>query len=191
VDPVGCGTAYVIDRVMKISVGTGNGTKIAAVVEACREVLGEFEVVSTRADSGVSDMPTTDDEMIAGAMNRARDARERTGADLSFGLEGGMVETLHGWFLRGWVAVYDGREYYLGCSPGILVPENIACQVTPHVELGEVMDRVAKRKGVKGAEGAYGILTRNKIDWKAAFKAAVLSALAPIYNEEMYKAVKT
>lgn len=175
---------------MKISVGSENGTKIAAVVEACREVLGDFEVVSTLADSGVSKMPTTDDEMITGAMNRARDARERSGADLSFGLEGGMVKTGHGWFLRGWVAVYDGSEYFLGCSPGIMVPDVISGEVTQQKELGDVMDRVARRKGVKGAEGAYGILTKNRIDRKAAFKAAVLSALAPIYNEEIYKASK-
>ena len=172
---------------MKISVGSENGAKISAVVEACREVLGDIEAVATPVDSGVSEMPTTDDEMIAGALNRARDARERSGADLSFGLEGGMVKTGHGWFLRGWVAVYDGREYFLGCSPGIMVPDSIAREVTSQNELGEVMDRVAGRGGVKRAEGAYGILTKNRINRKAAFKAAVLSALAPIYNKRMYK----
>lgn len=172
---------------MRITVGSTNNVKIAAVVEACREVLGEVEAVSTPVDSGVSVMPTTDDEMISGAMNRARDARERAGGELSFGLEGGMVKTSHGWFLRGWVAVYDGREYFLGCSPGIMVPDSIVREVTDRNELGDVIDRVAGRRGVKRAEGAYGVLTGNRIDRKAAFKAAALSALAPIYNKGMYE----
>jgi non-canonical (house-cleaning) NTP pyrophosphatase len=48
------------------------------------------------------------------------------------------------------------------------------------------MDEVSGRKGVRENEGAFGILTRNRITRKESFKLALVCALAPIVNRDIY-----
>ncbi|HQM52829.1 MAG TPA: DUF84 family protein, partial [bacterium] len=72
---------------MIVRVGSMNRVKRAAVEEACRELFGEATVLCCAAPSGVAATPRTDEEMIAGAVARARRAFEDGGADLGIGLE--------------------------------------------------------------------------------------------------------
>jgi non-canonical (house-cleaning) NTP pyrophosphatase len=52
------------------------------------------------------------------------------------------------------------------------------------------MDEVSGRKGVRENEGAFGILTRNRITRTESFKLALVCALAPIVNRDLYEIPK-
>ena len=54
------------------------------------------------------------------------------------------------------------------------------------VELSEAIDAFAGSKGIRDANGAWGILTRNLITRQDAFRAAVINAFAPLFNGAIY-----
>lgn len=171
---------------MIVRVGSMNRVKRAAAEKACRELFGETTVLCCAADSGVAATPRTDEEMIAGALARARQAFALGGADLGVGLEGGVAPSTHGPLLKGWAAVCDGRREHIGASPSVPFPAHLLERVGEGGELAHVMDEVSGRKGVRENEGAFGILTRNRITRTESFALALFCALAPIANQELY-----
>jgi non-canonical (house-cleaning) NTP pyrophosphatase len=148
---------------------------------------------------------------MAGARGRAealqRLARERGEAWRYFvGLEGGLEvvcedqEFLRGtaeilqrnsrrWvFLQSWAFVSDGAgsEAY-GQSGGILLPEVLARHVLDEgIELSVAIDAHAGGRGIRDAQGAWGVLTRDLITRQEAFRIAVIHAFAPYFNAKMY-----
>jgi non-canonical (house-cleaning) NTP pyrophosphatase len=48
------------------------------------------------------------------------------------------------------------------------------------------MDEVSGRENVREAEGAFGILTRGRITRRESFRLALLCALAPLVNRDLY-----
>ncbi|MEI6633923.1 MAG: inosine/xanthosine triphosphatase [Chlamydiota bacterium] len=171
---------------MIVRVGSMNRVKRSAAEEVCREIFGAVTVVCCSADPGVSATPRTDEEMITGALARARQAFALGGADLGVGLEGGVTPSPHGPLLKGWAAVCDGTRESIGATPSVPFPAHLLERVGEGGELARVMDEVSGRKGVRENEGAFGILTRNRITRTESFKLALVCALAPIVNREMY-----
>jgi non-canonical (house-cleaning) NTP pyrophosphatase len=91
-------------------------------------------------------------------------------------------------FLQSWAFVADGagREAY-GQSGGILLPEALAAQVLDHgAELSAAIDTYTGGKGIRDAQGAWGVLTRNLITRQEAFRIAVIHAFAPFFNATLY-----
>jgi len=54
------------------------------------------------------------------------------------------------------------------------------------VELSEAIDAFAGGRGIRDAQGAWGVLSRNLITRQDAFRVAVISAFAPFFNREMF-----
>jgi inosine/xanthosine triphosphatase len=177
-------------------------------VEAVREALGlwgpvwrpgvEFELVTAEVPSGVNHTPASRAEMMAGARNRAealvRLAAERKQNWRYFaGLEGGLDVIAEGssrhMFLQNWVCVTDGEGVFsYGQSGGILMPQRLAAQVLEQgIELGVVVDAFAVGRGIRDAQGAWGVLTRNLIARQDAFRTAVIAAFAPFFNAALYR----
>ena len=75
---------------MKIAIGSENPVKVAAVQSVVAQVWPSALILPLTVDSGVSAMPLSDHECIAGARNRARSALQKKEADLGIGLEGGV-----------------------------------------------------------------------------------------------------
>jgi len=92
---------------MKISVGSKNPVKIAAVENVARKVWPNCEVTGVNVDSGVNVQPRSDDEAIEGAINRAKLALKQTGADFGAGIEARTDENKHGMFTGAWAAIVD------------------------------------------------------------------------------------
>lgn len=133
-------------------------------------------------------MPLTMDEIVDGARARARallDVKEAPGTPvrLAVGVEGGLAPLASGgaWTLQTWAAVSDGGRWSCGGGPSLLIPDSIARRVCDGEELGDVIDELAG-SSVRGTRGAWGVLTRDLIDRRDAFRLAVLAALAPFYN---------
>ena len=82
---------------LRAAVGTVNPAKVQAVEMVLHNE--SFHVVAVDVSSDVSAQPFSDEETIQGAINRAVKALKETGADIGFGLEGGVTETEYGMFL--------------------------------------------------------------------------------------------
>jgi len=174
---------------VKIAVGSRNPVKIAAARAAMSRLYPEAEFVSVSADSGVSANPRSDEEAIAGAKNRARQAREKTGADLGAGLEGGTADIGGRHMTAGWCALWDGRNFYLGGGGHIALPPEADRMVAREgLELGAAMDRLSGGENTKQKNGAIGILTAGLSSRQKAYEDIIVYALAPLISPELYAA---
>ena len=186
-----------------VAVGSTRRPKLNAVWEALG-VIGptldpdaQFEIVAEEAPSGVGHTPVSRGELMAGARSRAEAlvklARERNAPWRYFvGLEGGLdVIAENGRrmvLLESWAFVTDGAERSaFGRSGGVEMPEELAREVLDKgVELGVAIDAYAGGRGIRDAQGAWGVLTRNLVTRQDAFRTAVTAAFAPFFNAALY-----
>lgn len=186
-----------------VAVGSTRAPKLNAVSEALRmfgsalEPGAEFRVVGEEVPTGVGHTPLSRTELMAGARGRAEAlvqlARERREPWRYFvGLEGGLdVVQENGRrlvFLEGWAFVRDtaGREAY-GRSGGVLLPDALASDVVDRgVELSAAIDAYAGGRGIRDAQGAWGVLTQNLITRQESFRIALVAAFAPFFNAALY-----
>jgi inosine/xanthosine triphosphatase len=177
----------------------------------------DFEVVGVEVPSGVRHTPLSHEDLMTGARQRAealvRIARAENKPWKYFvGLEGG-IDIIAGsdvmpnldvipdvdivreagkrWvFLENWAYVTDGTSLgSFGQSGAVLLPDSLAkIVVDDGVELSEAIDTFAGRHNIRDAEGAWGILTRDLISRREAFRVAVVNAFAPFFNHGMYSA---
>ncbi len=181
-----------------IAVGSLRAPKLDAVRDALAVIAGlllqgeRFEVIGVDVQSGVRHTPLSRQEMMAGARHRANElrrlAQERPESwEYFVGLEGG-VDVIHEngnrlVFLENWACVVDatGQESF-GGSGAILLPEPVATRVVDDgQELAHVIDDFAGERGIRDAQGAWGVLTRNAITRRDAFRNAVISAFSPFF----------
>lgn len=171
----------------KISVGSKNPVKIEAVENAVKKIWPDAKVAAVDVPSGVSEQPTSDDEAIEGATNRARLSLQKIDAQLGIGLEGSTVDTKYGMFLSGWVVAVDRNgEMGIGCGGRLLLPEKVASEIRCGKELGPVMDKFVGIHNTKQKLGTVGILTNNLIPRAIAFEKNVIYALTKFINPDAY-----
>jgi len=176
---------------MRIAIGTQRRAKLEAVRRALLRLQeipwpedGAAHIVPVSVPSGVSPMPLSEREGLAGAANRARAALEATGADLALGLEGGAVVLDPGeplLLLRNWAAAWDGSRLWYGSGPGIELPPQLSKPILQGEELGVAIDRYTGQHDIRSGRGTFGVLTADLLDRAHAFEDAVLAALAPWY----------
>lgn len=191
-----------------VAVGSTRRPKLNAVWEALT-ILGpvlepneQFEVIGEEAASGVSHTPLARSEIMTGAKNRAdalagRAQRENKPWKFFVGLEGGLdVVSRDGGrlaFLENWAYVRDssGRGAY-GQSGSVVLPDVLVKQVVDGgVELGVAIDEFAGGHGIRDAQGAWGVLTKNLITRQDAFRVAIINAFAPFFNSALYEQARS
>jgi non-canonical (house-cleaning) NTP pyrophosphatase len=112
--------------------------------------------------------------------------------DFFVGLEGGLDSVAENGsrrvFLESWAFVSDGKQGYFGRSGAVEIPEILAYEVLGKgIELSEAIDRFAGEVGIRDAQGAWGVLSANRITRQEAFRLAIIAAFAPFYNARMYR----
>ncbi|WP_018664041.1 DUF84 family protein [Heyndrickxia acidiproducens] len=150
---------------MIVAIGSTNPAKVSAVRKAF-EVLDrqEVEFVAAGVASGVKEQPFSDEETLAGAVNRSKAVLAEQNADIGIGLEGGVVETPQGLFLCNWGALAaEGREPFVAGGARIPLPDEIAGRLRAGEELGPVMEEYAKKENVRKKEGAIGVFTNELV----------------------------
>jgi inosine/xanthosine triphosphatase len=188
-------------RMPKLSAVSAALEAVGPLLAAAFEGGARFEVVGVDAPSGVGHTPLGRAEVMAGARGRAEAllglARERGEPWRYFvGLEGGLDVVQDAApdgarrlvLLENWAYVCDaaGRGAY-GHSGGIVLPELVAAEVLDRgTELSTAIDRYAGGRGIRDAQGAWGVLTQNLITRQEAFRVAVISAFAPFFNRSLY-----
>jgi non-canonical (house-cleaning) NTP pyrophosphatase len=108
------------------------------------------------------------------------------------GLEGGL-DVVHDngrrmAFLESWAFVADssGRHSW-GHAGGIALPDALAAQVLDQgMELSAAIDAFAGEQGIRDAQGAWGVLTRNLITRHDVLRTAVINAFALFFNPALY-----
>jgi len=168
----------------RIIVASLNLNKINAV----KEVFPSYEVDGVACTSGVSEQPLSLDEIIRGAINRAKGAfRDCT---YSVGIEDGISyvpETKSGYMNFCCCAVYDGRRIYLGLGPAFEYPHECTKMVIEkEVTISEAFLPVSGRPDIGYEMGIIGWLTRGRINRKDYTKQAVEMAKIQIDNVDMY-----
>jgi non-canonical (house-cleaning) NTP pyrophosphatase len=108
------------------------------------------------------------------------------------GLEGGLDSVTengeHRVFLESWAYVSDGARGHFGRSGAVELPESLAEEVFVRgTELSVVIDQFAGEAGIRDAQGAWGVLSGNKITRQEAFRIALIAAFAPFFNQTMYQ----
>lgn len=172
---------------MRIAIGSTNPIKCSATRAVLKPLYPEAAFIVLDVPSGVSAQPWGDAETRAGAVNRARAALQRTGADLSIGLEGGVQETEFGLMTTAWCALVDAMgRLGIGGNACILLPEAVAEHLRAGHELGVAMDRFSNRSNTKHQNGAIGILTNDLETRQSAYEMIIRLALAPFQNPDWY-----
>jgi inosine/xanthosine triphosphatase len=190
-----------------IAVGSVRKPKLGAVSDALEAYKSAFsagleiEIVGVETPSGVNHTPLSRSETMLGARQRVQAlrsvARERGEPWQYFvGLEGGLdvlqADGSRHVFLENWAYAADahGAGFY-GQSGAILLPEDLAQEVVDRgVELSVAIDAYAGGRGIRDAEGAWGILTGGRITRRDAFRISTLNAFAPLLNKQAYTATK-
>jgi inosine/xanthosine triphosphatase len=185
-----------------IVVGSKRRPKLDAVSEALStfsESLfpgGAYEVVGEEVESGVRHTPLTREDIMQGAKNRAEAllrmaAKSDSAWKFCVGLEGGLdvvQEAGRRWvFLENWAYVTDGKRSSFGHSGAVLLPDPLVRTVVDEGrELAAAIDEFAGGRGIRDAQGAWGVLTGNRITRRDAFRVAVINAFAPFFNAAAY-----
>jgi inosine/xanthosine triphosphatase len=173
---------------MKVAVGSTNPVKVTAVRTVVERIWPDADIVSVSVPSGVSAMPMSDEESLAGARNRALAARIQMDAHMGLGLEGGVHQDSFGLVLHGWVVAVDGNgREGIGGGARLPLPDHIARRVLAGEELGPIMDELLNDTNVKQKGGAVGALTAGLVMRQETFAIAVAYALAPFVTPDLYK----
>ena len=91
---------------MKIIISTENRAKVEAVESVFKQVWPDLKIISEKFPSDVADQPLSEEEGIQGAINRAKNSKQKyPDADYFVGMEGYVDTNEFGMFLAGAVAV--------------------------------------------------------------------------------------
>jgi inosine/xanthosine triphosphatase len=170
-------------------VGSTNPAKLEAVHRALARLAPGCTVEGLAVATSVRAQPLGDDETRRGAMARARTAIAESGADVGFGLEGGVIFEGAVPFLVSWVAAID-RDGRSGEASGLRMPlpDGALARLRAGDELGDVIDELFNVHASKQAAGAIGLLTEGFVSRTDAFADLVAMACAPLLRPDLYDA---
>ena len=147
----------------------------------------EIDILPVSAPSGVADQPASDEETLQGAFNRSTGAQAAAPtADFWVGIEGGIAYNQGEMLAFAWVVVRSSGGLGRARTATFYLPPRVAELVRAGKELGEADDIVFGRTNSKQDNGAVGLLTNNVIDRALFYSHAVILALIPFKNEELY-----
>lgn len=182
----------VLLQIRRAAIGSRNPAKVEAVKRALEALAPGCEVVTLEVASGVGAQPIGDAATRRGARRRARAALRQSGADIGFGLEGGVVFASGRVWLCSWVAALD-RRGRLGEASGLRMelPPALADDLRAGRELGDLVDALFGVREAKRAAGAIGLLTGGAVSRTDAFADLVAMALAPFLHQRLYPPMTT
>ena len=190
---------------LQISVGSTNPVKIKAAIAGITKVFGEEEYIITAhgfsVSSGVSDQPMGDIETKKGSKNRAIHSaekfKEQFGSYPAFavGMEGGCViipsdevNENEEMITIAYMCVYDPvrNKFGFGRAGSYTLPQKIMELVKGGMELGYADDQVFGKTNSKQDMGSVGLLTSGLINRFEYYDHAMVLAMIPFMNPELY-----
>ncbi len=173
----------------RLVIASNNPVKLRAALAGFQLAFPaeQFQTSSVSLPSGVPDQPVGNHQTLQGALNRAQAARAvLPEADYWIGIEGGVEWDGPDLYAFAWVVVCSQTLTGRGRTGTFLLPPQVAQLVGQGMELGHADDIVFQRSNSKQEDGAIGLLTRNLLDRAGLYEHAVLLALVPFFNPELY-----
>jgi len=173
----------------KVIIASKSPVKIQAVKSAFLKVFHneDFEFESISVPSGVPDQPMTNNETFDGAKNRCVNAFNKVkDADFWIGIEGGIERNEDELAAFAWVYLKTNENTGKGRTGTFFLPQKISELIEQGYELGDADDIVFNLKDSKKQNGAVGILTNNIIDRASYYTEAIILALIPVLNKDLY-----
>jgi inosine/xanthosine triphosphatase len=173
-----------------IAIASKNPVKIQATLNGFQRMFPTetYQIEMVSVPSGVSEQPASNQETLQGALNRARAAADMvTRADYWVGIEGGIEDYGVEMAAFAWIVVQSKSLCGKGRTGSFFLPSQIAELVRDGHELGYADDIVFQKSNSKQENGAIGILTGNVVDRTALYEQAVILALVPFKNTELYQ----
>jgi inosine/xanthosine triphosphatase len=177
-------------RRLRVVVGSANPVKVKAV----RSVFGRCfprrkpVIRGAKVSSSVASEPFGND-VINGAIQRARNALEHGGAHLGVGIEAGLFwcEHLQDYIDVQYCAIVDrGERVTLGHGPGFQYPPSIISRVKGGKTVGQAMEEISGIHGIGRKQGVVGYLSKGIIVRKRLTETAVVTAMLPRLNPRLY-----
>lgn len=173
-------------------VGTSNPSKVRGVKIAFEKFFTNVEVIAVNVRSGVSNQPFGFGDTVKGAVMRGWNALKAREGDYGVGIEAGLVK--FPWALTGFMdfqvcAIVDSYEKVtIGIGPGFEFPPGPLRLVIENQvkELGEAMEIMTGLKDIGRDIGAIGWLTKGVMKRDELTSIAVLMALIPRVNPDLY-----
>lgn len=175
--------------VSKIIVGSKNPIKINSVKLGYQKVFSnlEFELEGVSVPSDVSDQPMSNQETLDGALNRATHAKnDFPDAKFWVGIEGGIERMGEEMMAFAWIVILSRDRKGKARTGTFFLPPKVVELINQGKELGEADDIVFGQSNSKQKNGAVGILTNNIIDRTQFYVEAMVLALIPFLNEDIY-----
>ncbi|MEN3054231.1 MAG: inosine/xanthosine triphosphatase [Candidatus Methanosuratincola petrocarbonis] len=175
-----------------VAVGSSNPVKVQAVKNVFSRFLPQVEVIMKSVSSVVPPQPIGIEETIRGAIGRAMRALELEGsAEMGVGIEAGLLPvpySISGWMDQQYAAIVDRRgRVTIGGGPSFEYPAEVVKQVlSASSEVGKVMEALTGIGGLGRRQGAIGYFSKGAFDRLKLSEIAVLMAMIPRLNEEMY-----
>ena len=177
-------------QVKTITIASTNPIKAKAALAGfeCMFSAEHFSIQQVRTTITLPSQPATDEETLGCAEKRAFNVRDLApDSDFWVGIEGGIADWSIGMGAFAWVVIIDRKgRIGRGRTGEFFLPENVASLVRQGVELGKADDRVFSRNNSKQGSGAIGLLTGDVIDREGLYIPAVVFALIPFRNPELY-----
>ncbi len=173
----------------RVIIGSSNPVKTECTRQAFRSVFPgrNFHFQGIESDTGVSDQPMGETETLLGAENRSGFAEKKfPDADYWIGIEGGLEKIGNKLFTFAWVVVKGKTLEGKARTAAFELPSSIKELIEQGYELGLADDLIFKRTNSKHNDGTVGKLTRGTIDRVEFYKHALILALIPFINEEIY-----
>ena len=183
---------------MNLAVGSSNPVKKNAVRLAYLKYYENFELYNINVDSEVPDQPIGFDQILKGAYNRAKKAliylienRKLTSPNFGIGIEAGLCEIpmvkTNFMDFQFCIIMDEKKEITIGSGIAFEYPKSVIEKVfSEDLEIGKIMGELANNKNLKREEGAIGYLSRNNLKRIDILKEAVICALLPRINSELY-----
>ena len=173
----------------KVIVASLNPVKIKAVENGFQKMLPDlkFEFVGLSVPSGVSDQPMSDEETFIGAENRTNKAIEISNdADFYVGIEGGIEIVKEEMQAFAWIVIKSADRTGKSRTSTFVLPKKVNELVKKGEELGVANDIIFNKNNSKQKSGAVGILTNDVINRTSYYTEAVVLALIPFKNPDLY-----
>jgi len=172
-----------------VVISSKNPVKVNATKQAFTLVFpGQtFDFVEVSAASGVSNQPLSNQETQIGATNRVNNAAAaHPEADFYVGIEGGVEQVGSDMHSFAWVVIKGQNKNGQARTGTFFLPAKVAELIHQGVELGAADDIVFAKNNSKQQNGAVGILTGDVIDRTKYYLDAVVLALIPFRNPDLY-----
>ncbi|HSF54903.1 MAG TPA: inosine/xanthosine triphosphatase [Algoriphagus sp.] len=172
-----------------VLVGSKNPVKISSTEDAFTRAFNKsFLVEGINASSGVSEQPKGDKETLQGAKNRAQNSREVfPEANYWVGIEGGLDEDDFGMYAFAWIYILDRNGKTSQSKTGTFyIPKAVEDLVKEGMELGKADDLIFSQDNSKQRGGSVGILTQGVVERNEYYRQAIILALIPFLNENLF-----